>query len=107
MLSRMSRPRIDLDGVTLHDESNPFMPLALFRYRTVEGLTLLVPESAEVLVEWKNIEHASIDLASGEVRLRFRGDYVAKENWLRGAKEVVGDWLDRFQMSGEDRGQGA
>jgi hypothetical protein len=94
----MQRPRIDLDGVTLIDEANPYMPLALFRYRTIEGLVLLVPESAEVLVEWKDVEAASLDLTRGQLRIRFKAEYVAKNNWLRGVRELAGDWLDRFQM---------
>jgi hypothetical protein len=95
----MPRPRIDLDGVTLTDVANPYMPLAVFRHRTVEGLILLVPESADVLVAWDHVEAATIDLVRGEIRVRFHPEYVAKENWLRGARELVGDWLDRYQMS--------
>jgi hypothetical protein len=90
------RPRIDLDGVTLSDVDNPYMPLAVFRYRTVEGLVLLVPESAEVLVPWRDIEEARLDLLRGELRIRFRPEVVARENWLRGAESVTGDWLDRY-----------
>lgn len=96
------RPRVDLDGITLVDEHNPYMPLAMFRYRTKEGLILLVPESADVLVEWKDVERAELDLAGGALRIRFRADYVAKNNWLRGVQELVGDWLDRFTKSARE-----
>ena len=34
------RPRIDLDGVTLSDPDGPSAAVAIFRYRTVEGLVL-------------------------------------------------------------------
>jgi hypothetical protein len=93
------RPRIDLDGVTLTDVDNPYMPLAVFRHRTVEGLLLLLPESAEVLVRWTDIEDARLDLAKGELSLTLRADYVKGQNWLRGARRITGDWLDRFVMS--------
>src|SRR5688572_1422649 len=92
----MQRPRIDLDGVTLMDVNNPYMPLAVFRFRTTEGLVLLVPESADVLIAWEHVEHAALDLLRGDLRIRFRPDYVATQNWLRGAHELTGDWLDRY-----------
>ena len=90
------RPRIDLDGVPLTDENNPYMPLAIFRHRTTEGLVLLIPESAEVLVKWPDVEEAAIDLSNGQIRVRFKASYVASQNWLRGASTVVGHWLDRY-----------
>jgi hypothetical protein len=90
------RPRIDLDGVPLTDENNPYMPLCIFRHRTTEGLVLLIPESAEVLVKWTDVEEAAISLTDGSVRLRFTPGYVAAQNWLRGAETVVGYWLDRY-----------
>ena len=92
------RPRIDLDGVDLHDPRNDKMPLAVFRYRTTQGLILLVPESAEVLVEWKNIRGARVDLQSGNVAIDLNESYVEGENWLRGATTLVGKWIDRFTL---------
>jgi hypothetical protein len=94
------RPRIDLDGVTLHDANNPYMPLAVFRFRTTEGLVLLVPESADVIVPFSVIENAELDLKKGELRIRLAESYVAKESWLRGAQELTGEWLDRFVLAG-------
>ena len=90
------RPRIDLDGVSLADESAPQMVVAIFRYRTVEGLVLLVPESADVLVPWENVEQASVDLASGRVTVQLAAAYVARQSWLRGARTLVGTWTDRI-----------
>lgn len=72
------------------------MPLAIFRHRTTAGLVLLIPESAEVVVEWKDVESASIDLAKGTVEVVFSDDLVGSANWLRGAKHVTGEWLDRY-----------
>jgi hypothetical protein len=92
------RPRIDLDGVDLHDPRNDKMALAVFRYRTTQGLILLVPESAEVLVEWKNIRGARVDLQTGNVAIDLDESYVAGENWLRGATTLVGKWIDRFTL---------
>jgi hypothetical protein len=90
------RPRIDLDGVALHDERNPLMPLAAFRYRTTLGVLLLIPESGEVLVRWADLEDARLDLVEGRVVLRFKAAYVEREQWLRGAREIAGEWLDRY-----------
>ena len=92
------RPRIDLDGVDLHDARNDKMPLAVFRYRTTRGLILLVPESAELLVEWKDIRGARVDLKSGNIAIDLLESYVEGENWLRGATTLVGKWVDRFVL---------
>lgn len=91
-----SRPRIDLDGVALNDEANPHMVVAVFRHRTTEGLVLLIPESADVLVPWQQVEEASLDLATGAVRVRLAAGYVGQQNWVRGARTLVGKWMDRF-----------
>ncbi|MCK6546981.1 hypothetical protein L6R52_14120 [Myxococcota bacterium] len=96
-----SRPRIDLDGVTLTDVDNPYMPLAVFRWRTIEGLVLLVPESADVVIPFEHVEEAALDLVRGELRIRLRADYVATQNWLRGARTLVGDWLDRYRRTAQ------
>jgi hypothetical protein len=90
------RPRIDLDGVALNDESKPYMVVAIFRYRAVEGLCLLVPESTDVLVPWAEVESAALDLVNGDVRVVLRPEYVAAQNWLRGARTLVGRWMDRY-----------
>ncbi len=94
------RPRIDLDGVSLVDEARPPMVLAIFRYRTADGLALLIPASAEVLVPWEHVEEARLDLFAGTVRIAFRPAYVDRQSWLRGARAVTGTWTDRFVMSG-------
>lgn len=93
-----ARPRIDLDGVALHDQSNADMVVAIFRYRTLEGLLLLIPESADVLVPWAAVESARLDLADGILTLSIRPEFVAAQNWLRGARVLVGRWLDRYTM---------
>ena len=97
-----ARPRIDLDGVSLIDEARPPMVLAVFRYRAAEGLVLLVPESADVLVPFEQVEHASLDLVAGSVRIALRADYVERQSWLRGARVLTGTWTDRFVMRGSD-----
>jgi hypothetical protein len=95
-----ARPRIDLEGVALSDERNPYMVIAIFRYRTTDGLLLLIPESADVLVSWSDIESSELDLKTGRLRVRFTEGYVAAQNWLRGARTLVGEWTDRFKMGG-------
>ena len=103
MLRAVSRPRIDLDGVDLNDPANPHMVVAIFRYRTTDGLLLLIPESADVLVPWSEVDEATLDLAGGAVRLRFKPGYIAQQNWLRGATTLVGRWTDRFTMQAPSR----
>src|SRR5688572_6626947 len=95
----MARPRIDLDGVALADESEPHMVVAIFRYRTTEGLILLVPESAEVVIPWEHVEETVLDLRTGTLRVQLAQGYVASQNWLRGARRLVGRWMDRLVMS--------
>jgi hypothetical protein len=94
-----ARPRIDLEGVNLQDERNPYMVIAIFRYRTTEGLILLIPESADVLIAWENVAGAELDLVTGRVRVTLKPAYVASQNWLRGAATLVGAWTDRYTMS--------
>jgi hypothetical protein len=93
-----ARPRIDLEGVALQDERNAYMVIAIFRYRTTDGLLLLIPESADVLVSWSDIEESALDLKTGRLRVRFKESYVAAQNWLRGASVLTGEWTDRFRM---------
>jgi hypothetical protein len=75
------------------------MVLAIFRYRTSEGIALLVPESADVLVLFEHLEAATLDLVAGSVRIVFRAPYVEHQSWLRGARVLTGTWKDRFVMS--------
>lgn len=93
------RPRIDLDGVALTDVANPLMPLASFRYRTTEGLLLLIPESGELLVRFEDVEHARLELTTGRFEIAFRRSFAESQQWLRGAQVVTGDWLDRYTRS--------
>ncbi len=93
-----ARPRIDLEGVALADEKNPYTVVAIFRHRTTDGLVLLIPESADVLVEWKHVREAALDLANGRLKLAFDEDWAATQNWLRSSRVLVGRWLDRFTM---------
>jgi len=103
----MARPRIDLDGVALADpEDTSRQALAVFRYRTTAGLVLLMPESAEFLVPWERVAEATLDLAAGEVRVRFAQPWAGEQQWLRGAETVTGRWVDRVEMSAEALGLG-
>jgi len=94
-----TRPRIDLDGVSLVDESGPSMVLAVFRYRTTEGLILLLPESADLLVPWDGIEATALDLKAGTLRVTFTKEYAGRQSWLRGARVLAGTWTDRLAMT--------
>ena len=93
-------PRIDLTGVALLDQNDPTTAVAVFRYRTTNGLILLMPESAEFLVPWDAIEQAQLDLMSGHVRIQFTAAYATSHNWLRGGRSLSGSWTDRFTREG-------
>ena len=96
---------MDLDGVTLHDAAGgDGHPLAVLRYRTTPGLVLLIPESADFLVPWSDLEEVGLDLRSGEVRVRIGEDYARVNHWLRGARELVGQWTDRCELDPEALG---
>jgi hypothetical protein len=100
------RPRIDLDGVSLVDAKGPGMVLALFRYRTTEGLVLVLPESADLLVPWAHVEETALDLKNGTLVVKFTEPYAASQNWLRGATTLTGTWTDRLLMSGSAAAKG-
>jgi len=77
------------------------MVIAIFRYRTTDGLVLLIPESADVVVPWKSVKRANLDLSSGDLRVELDEGYVRGENWLRGATALVGRWMDRYVRTRE------
>jgi hypothetical protein len=95
-----TRPRIDLDGVSLNAKGGPPMTLASFRHRTTDGIVLALPESADVRVAWDDVAEAVLDLRAGTLTLRFTASFAQGQNWLRGATTVVGQWTDRFVMGG-------
>jgi len=96
------RPRIDLDGVTLSDPDGPSAAVAVFRYRTVEGLVLSMPESTDVLVKWDDVESSALDLASGRLVVAFTETFANKANWLGGLRRLEGRWMDRMAIHRED-----
>jgi redox-sensitive bicupin YhaK (pirin superfamily) len=96
------RPRIDLDGVTLSVPDGPSAAVAVFRYRTVEGLVLSMPESVDIVVPWDDVEEAELSLATGRLRVRFSEPFAAKANWLGGVRLLEGKWTDRMKLRRED-----
>ena len=89
----MERMRIDLDGVPLVDANGRVT--CLFRYRTVDGLVLRLPESVDVTVPWEHVEAASLDLSSGQMRLQFRPGAGKVATFLAGIVQLTGEWTDR------------
>lgn len=85
--------RMDLDGLPLDDEQG--RTTAIFRYRTTQGLVLLLPESVEVTVPFQDLAEASLDLLSGQVRLRFQAEAGQRHLWLGRARTLTGVWTDR------------
>ena len=96
------RPRIDLDGVTLSDPQGPSAAVATFRYRTVEGLMLSMPESADFLVPWDAVARADLSLSDGKFVIAFQPAYVESANWLGGISELQGRWTDRMTINRSD-----
>lgn len=96
------RQRIDLDGVTLSNPDGPAAAVALFRYRTVEGLVLSMPESADIVVPWDDVESADLSLVSGKLTVRFTAAYADSANWLGGVRALEGRWTDRLKIRRAD-----
>jgi hypothetical protein len=96
------RPRIDLDGVTLSDPDGPAAAVAIFRYRTIEGLVLSMPESADIVVAWDDVENADLSLATGRLSVSFTEAFAGKANWLGGVRRLEGRWTDRMKITAAD-----
>src|SRR5262245_21585299 len=96
------RPRIDLDGVTLSNPAGPSAAVAIFRYRTGEGLVLSMPESAGIVLPRDDIQSADVDLASGKLSLRFTEAFARRANWLGGVCALEGRWTDRLTIHRSD-----
>jgi redox-sensitive bicupin YhaK (pirin superfamily) len=96
------RPRIDLDGVTLSDPEGPAAAVAIFRYRTVEGLVLSMPESADIVVPWSDVEAADLSLAHGKLTVAFTERFASAANWLGGVRKLEGRWTDRVTLRSAD-----
>lgn len=96
------RQRIDLDGVTLSNPDGPAAAVALFRYRTVEGLVLSMPESADIVVAWADVECADLSLVTGKLTVRFTEAYTDSANWLGGVRTLEGRWTDRMKIRQSD-----
>jgi hypothetical protein len=96
------RPRIDLDGVTLSDPDGPAAAVAILRYRTVEGLVLSMPESADIVVPWDDVEDAQLSLASGRLSVSFTSAFAARANWLGGLRRLEGRWTDKLELRTAD-----
>ncbi len=104
----VSRPRIDLNGVPLVNADKPDgATILIFRYRTTDGLIVLIPESADELIPWASVEAASLDLASGRVQGRVEPAFAQAHPWMRGAVRLEGQWTDRLAMTAEDVGDSA
>ncbi|MCA9566085.1 MAG: hypothetical protein KC561_21460 [Myxococcales bacterium] len=92
-----TRPRFDLDGIPLKRPEKPGT-LAVLRFRTTEGLVLLMPESADFLVPWNHLDDVHVDLKAGTVRVVFGEGYAESQNWLNGSRVLIGTWVDRVKL---------
>ena len=87
------RFRLDLDGVELKDGNGRVV--CILRFRTVQGLVLRLPESTDVVVPWRLIVEARLDLALGTARVAFTPDARKALPWLQSWTELSGEWTDR------------
>jgi hypothetical protein len=87
------RFRLDLDGVELKDGNDRVV--CILRWRTLKGLVLRLPESVDVLVPWRLIEAAQLDLGAGTVRVAFAPAARAELSWLQSWAVLSGEWTDR------------
>jgi hypothetical protein len=97
-MSKVARPRVDLDGIALREPRSSGPAIVILRYRTTSGLVFLMPESADFVVSWEHLDEVVVDLKSGLVRVSFDPTYAAEQNWLRGARVLEGRWMDRIQL---------
>lgn len=93
----MERFRLDLDGVELKDGNGRVV--CLLRYRTVEGLVLRHPESTDVIVPWRLLSSAKLDLVAGTVQLAFTAEAKRTLTWLGSWGELAGEWTDRAKLT--------
>jgi hypothetical protein len=92
------RLRIDLDGVELKDANGRVV--CVLRRRTTRGLTVRLPESVDVDVPWAGIARASLDLATGKVRIELRHEALKDFAWLQTHLALEGEWTDRHLLEG-------
>jgi hypothetical protein len=92
------RLRIDLDGVELKDANGRVV--CVLRKRTTRGLTVRLPESVDAEVPWAGIVSATLDLASGKVRLDLRKEGLKELSWLQPHPSLEGEWTDRHLLEG-------
>jgi hypothetical protein len=90
------RLRIDLDGVELKDPNGRVV--CVLRRRTTRGLTVRLPESVDVDLPWSAISRASLDLASGKVRIELRKEGLGDFPWLQPLAAIEGEWTDRHLL---------
>jgi hypothetical protein len=88
--------RIDLDGVEMKDANGRVV--CLVRWRTTRGITVRLPESVDVDVPWSLISDATLDLATGKVRLGFKPEARRDLPWLESWTSLSGEWTDRHLL---------
>lgn len=93
-----ARFRLELDGVEMKDGNGRVV--CILRWRTRSGMVLRLPESVDVLVPWRLLTEAVLDLAGGGVKLRFRADARTELRWLQSWTELNGEWTDRRDLAG-------
>lgn len=90
------RFRLDLDGVEMKDGQGRVT--CIVRWRTQQGLVLRLPESTDVIVPWRLVHEATLDLGAGTVRLRFQAQARRELSWIPESGELKGEWTDRAKL---------
>jgi hypothetical protein len=52
----------------------------------------------DVTVPWADVAESIVDLASGQVTLRFAEAAAGRYRWLGAARVLRGRWIDREQL---------
>jgi hypothetical protein len=91
------RFRLDLDGVEMKDANGRVV--CILRWRTAQGMVLRLPESVNVVVPWRLLSEAILDLHGGRVVLRFPVDARKELAWLQSSIELTGEWTDRIELT--------
>ena len=61
-----------------------------------------LPESADIVVPWDDVESADLSLVSGKLTVRFTASYAQSANWLGGVRTLEGRWTDRLKIRRAD-----
>ena len=102
----LSRPKWRGESIAIGTASDPYEPAESHYQLTRRILQVLRDFENPVSITTKGVlVRRDVDVLKevsqvAEVRVTFSEAYVAGAHWLRGARELVGRWVDRMQFEG-------